>query len=155
MLKIRNLIHAFVLSLIFVLPAQLAVASQEAAVSDSTQLQKIDTKVGNGEEAVIGKTVNVHYSGWVYDEQAPDKKGKKFDSSYDRKEHFSFLLGAGRVIKGWDKGVLGMKVGGQRTLIIPPSMAYGERGAGNVIPPNATLLFEVELMGLKETSGHY
>ncbi len=118
-------------------------------------MQKIDTKVGNGEEAVIGKSVNVHYAGWVYDENAPDKKGKKFDSSYDRKEHFSFLLGAGRVIKGWDKGVLGMKVGGQRTLIIPPSMAYGERGAGNVIPPNATLLFEVELMGLKETGGHY
>ncbi len=155
MLKIRNLIHAFALSLFFVLSAQVAVASQEAAAVDSTQLQKIDIKVGNGEEAVIGKTVNVHYSGWVYDEQAPDKKGRKFDSSYDRKEHFSFLLGAGRVIKGWDKGVLGMKVGGQRTLIIPPSMAYGERGAGNVIPPNATLLFEVELMGLKETGGHY
>lgn len=155
MLKIRNLMYAFMLSLFLVLPVQVSVASQEAATADSSQLQKIDTKVGNGEEAVIGKTVNVHYAGWVYDEKAPDKKGKKFDSSYDRKEHFSFLLGAGRVIKGWDKGVLGMKVGGQRTLIIPPSMAYGERGAGNVIPPNATLLFEVELMGLKETGGHY
>ena len=155
MLKIRNLMYAFMLSLFLVLPVQVSVASQEAATADSSQLQKIDTKVGNGEEAVIGKTVNVHYAGWVYDENAPDKKGKKFDSSYDRKEHFSFLLGAGRVIKGWDKGVLGMKVGGQRTLIIPPSMAYGERGAGNVIPPNATLLFEVELMGLKETGGHY
>ncbi len=155
MLKIRNLMCAFMLSLFLVLPVQVSVASQEAATADSTQLQKIDTKVGNGDEAVIGKTVNVHYAGWVYDENAPDKKGKKFDSSYDRKEHFSFLLGAGRVIKGWDKGVLGMKVGGQRTLIIPPSMAYGERGAGNVIPPNATLLFEVELMGLKETGGHY
>lgn len=147
--------YAFLLSLFVVSPMQVTVASQEAATVDSSQLQKIDIKVGNGEEAVIGKTVNVHYSGWIYDEQAPDKKGKKFDSSYDRKEHFSFLLGAGRVIKGWDKGVLGMKVGGQRTLIIPPSMAYGERGAGNVIPPNATLLFEVELMGLKETGGHY
>ncbi len=155
MLKIRNLMYAFLLSLFVVSPMQVTVASQEAATVDSSQLQKIDIKVGNGEEAVIGKTVNVHYSGWIYDEQAPDKKGKKFDSSYDRKEHFSFLLGAGRVIKGWDKGVLGMKVGGQRTLIIPPSMAYGERGAGNVIPPNATLLFEVELMGLKETGGHY
>lgn len=155
MLKIRNLMYAFMLSLFLVLPVQVSVASQEAATADSSQLQKIDTKVGNGDEAVIGKTVNVHYAGWVYDEKAPDKKGKKFDSSYDRKEHFSFLLGAGRVIKGWDKGVLGMKVGGQRTLIIPPSMAYGERGAGNVIPPNATLLFEVELMGLKETGGHY
>ncbi len=147
--------YAFLLSLFVVSPMQVTVASQEAATVDSSQLQKIDIKVGNGEEAVIGKTVNVHYAGWIYDEQAPDKKGKKFDSSYDRKEHFSFLLGAGRVIKGWDKGVLGMKVGGQRTLIIPPSMAYGERGAGNVIPPNATLLFEVELMGLKETGGHY
>lgn len=155
MLKIRNLMYAFLLSLFVVSPMQVTVASQEAATVDSSQLQKIDIKVGNGEEAVIGKTVNVHYAGWIYDEQAPDKKGKKFDSSYDRKEHFSFLLGAGRVIKGWDKGVLGMKVGGQRTLIIPPSMAYGERGAGNVIPPNATLLFEVELMGLKETGGHY
>jgi FKBP-type peptidyl-prolyl cis-trans isomerase FkpA len=117
--------------------------------ADDPQFQKIDTKVGTGEEAEIGKTVNVHYTGWLYDENAPDKKGKKFDSSLDRKEHFSFMLGAGRVIKGWDQGVTGMKVGGQRTLIIPPAMAYGARGAGNIIPPNATLIFDVELIGLK------
>jgi FKBP-type peptidyl-prolyl cis-trans isomerase FkpA len=119
------------------------------AFADDPQFQKIDTKVGTGEEAEIGKTVNVHYTGWLYDENAPDKKGKKFDSSLDRKEHFSFMLGAGRVIKGWDQGVTGMKVGGQRTLIIPPAMAYGARGAGNIIPPNATLIFDVELIGLK------
>lgn len=130
------------------------VVADSAQAADDAQLQKIDTKVGSGEEAEIGKTVNVHYTGWLYDETAPDKKGKKFDSSLDRNEHFSFMLGAGRVIKGWDKGVQGMKVGGQRTLIIPPSMAYGERGAANVIPPNATLIFDVELVGLKAGSFH-
>ncbi|SDW18222.1 FKBP-type peptidyl-prolyl cis-trans isomerase [Nitrosomonas communis] len=119
------------------------------ATSRATELQKIDVKEGTGEEAVIGKTVRVHYTGWLYDAAAPDKKGKKFDSSYDRKEPFSFLLGSGRVIKGWDRGVMGMKVGGQRTLIIPPDMAYGAHGAGNVIPPNATLIFDVELIGLQ------
>ena len=113
-----------------------------------------DVSVGSGVAAALGQTVSVHYTGWLYDETAADKKGKKFDSSLDRKEHFSFMLGAGRVIKGWDKGVQGMKVGGQRTLIIPPSMAYGERGAGNIIPPNATLIFDVELVGLKAGSSH-
>lgn len=132
-----------------------ASAYKEVAAADGPQFQKIDTKVGTGEEAEIGKTVNVHYTGWLYDENAPDKKGKKFDSSLDRKEHFSFMLGAGRVIKGWDQGVTGMKVGGQRTLIIPPAMAYGARGAGNIIPPNATLIFDVELIGLKAAGSHY
>lgn len=120
-----------------------------AATSEVTELQKIDVKVGTGEEAVVGKTVSVHYTGWLYDANAADKKGKKFDSSHDRKEPFSFWLGSGRVIKGWDQGVQGMKVGGQRTLIIPPHMAYGAQGAGNVIPPNAALIFDVELIGLK------
>lgn len=120
-----------------------------AAVSEVAELQKIDVKVGAGEEAVVGKTVNVHYTGWLYDASAPDKKGTKFDSSYDRSNSFAFLLGSGRVIKGWDQGVLGMKVGGQRTLIIPPHMAYGAHGAGNVIPPNAALIFDVELIGLQ------
>lgn len=129
-------------------------ASSGHAESSVTQLETIDTKIGTGEEAVSGKTVNVHYTGWLYDANAPENKGKKFDSSYDRDDHFSFLLGAGRVIKGWDKGVTGMKVGGQRTLIIPPSMAYGAHGAGNVIPPNATLIFDVELVGLQD-SAHY
>jgi FKBP-type peptidyl-prolyl cis-trans isomerase FkpA len=119
-----------------------------------TELIKKDTKVGTGEEAVVGKAVEVHYTGWLYDPNAPDKKGAKFDSSRDRGAPFTFLLGAGRVIKGWDKGVAGMKVGGQRTLIIPPEMAYGSRGAGNVIPPNSTLIFDVELIGLKQGSTH-
>lgn len=119
-----------------------------------TELIKKDTKVGTGEEAVVGKAVEVHYTGWLYDPNAPDKKGAKFDSSRDRGAPFTFLLGAGRVIKGWDKGVAGMKVGGQRTLIIPPEMAYGSRGAGNVIPPNSALIFDVELIGLKQGSTH-
>ncbi|SEK46476.1 FKBP-type peptidyl-prolyl cis-trans isomerase [Nitrosovibrio tenuis] len=119
-----------------------------------TELIKKDTKVGTGEEAVVGKMVEVHYTGWLYDEAAPDKKGAKFDSSRDRGAPFSFLLGAGRVIKGWDRGVAGMKVGGQRTLIIPPAMAYGAHGAGNVIPPNAALIFDVELLGLRQGSTH-
>ena len=115
----------------------------------SKDLQKIDTKQGGGAEAVIGKPVVVHYTGWLYDESKPDKKGTKFDSSRDRQVPFGFFLGAGKVIKGWDDGVVGMKVGGQRTLIIPPSMGYGERGAGGVIPPNATLIFDVELIEVK------
>jgi FKBP-type peptidyl-prolyl cis-trans isomerase FkpA len=119
-----------------------------------TELIKKDTKVGTGEEAVVGKAVEVHYTGWLYDPDTPDKKGAKFDSSRDRGAPFMFLLGAGRVIKGWDKGVAGMKVGGQRTLIIPPEMAYGSRGAGNVIPPNSALIFDVELIGLKQGSTH-
>ncbi len=115
--------------------------------ADSGELTKIDVRIGTGEEAVTGKIVNVHYSGWLYDKSAPDSKGKKFDSSRDRNRHFTFPLGEGRVIKGWDQGVQGMKVGGQRTLIIPPSLGYGSRGAGNAIPPNATLIFDVELIG--------
>ena len=117
------------------------------ADSDTGALTKFDMKVGEGKEALVGMTVNVHYTGWLYDKSAPDSKGKKFDSSRDRNRHFTFPLGAGRVIKGWDQGVQGMKVGGQRTLIIPSSLGYGSRGAGNAIPPNATLIFDVELIG--------
>jgi len=115
----------------------------------SKELQKIDVKQGSGAEAVKGKPVVVHYTGWLFDPSKPDGKGSKFDSSVDRKEPFGFPLGAGRVIKGWDEGVAGMKVGGTRTLVIPASMAYGERGAGGVIPPNATLIFDVELIEVK------
>jgi len=114
-----------------------------------TTLQKIDVKQGSGAEAVTGKPVIVHYTGWLYDESKPDKKGAKFDSSRDRQVPFGFFLGAGKVIRGWDEGVVGMKVGGQRTLVIPPAMAYGDRGAGGVIPPNATLIFDVELIEVK------
>jgi FKBP-type peptidyl-prolyl cis-trans isomerase FkpA len=93
--------------------------------------------------------VAVHYTGWLYDPARPDGKGKKFDSSVDRGEPFVFPLGGGRVISGWDQGVAGMKVGGKRTLVIPASMGYGDRGAGGVIPPNATLIFDVELLEVR------
>ena len=108
-----------------------------------------DHKIGTGAEAVAGKMVSVHYTGWLFDASAPDNKGKKFDSSRDRGQPFEFPLGAGRVIAGWDQGVAGMKVGGQRTLTIPPELGYGARGAGGVIPPNATLVFDVELLGVR------
>jgi len=108
----------------------------------------IDHKTGTGDLAESGKHVTVHYTGWLFDAAAPDNKGRKFDSSRDRGEPFAFPLGAGHVIKGWDQGVAGMRVGGQRTLVIPPEMGYGARGAGNVIPPNATLVFDVELLAV-------
>ena len=111
-------------------------------------LQFIDTTVGTGAEAAAGAHVQVHYTGWLYDEGAADKKGAKFDSSKDRGDPFAFDLGAGSVIKGWDEGVQGMKVSGARTLIIPAALGYGARGAGGVIPPNATLIFEVELLAV-------
>ncbi len=114
-----------------------------------SELQIIDQQVGEGKEAVAGKPVVVHYTGWLYDESAADNKGNKFDSSRDRNDPFMFNLGAGQVIKGWDQGVAGMKVGGQRTLVIPAGLGYGARGAGGVIPPNATLVFDVELLDVQ------
>jgi peptidylprolyl isomerase len=105
----------------------------------------IEVKEGTG-PSPAGKTAVVHYTGWLYEN---GQKGKKFDSSVDRNEPFDFPVGAGRVIKGWDEGVAGMKVGGKRTLIIPPALGYGARGAGGVIPPNATLMFDVELLAVK------
>ena len=111
----------------------------------NTGLQITDVKLGTGAEARKGATVTVHYTGWLYND---GQQGAKFDSSRDRGDPFQFPLGAGMVIKGWDEGVAGMKVGGQRTLIIPPEMGYGARGAGGVIPPNATLKFDVELLGV-------
>lgn len=114
-----------------------------------TDLQIVDQKQGAGAEAVAGKPVVVHYTGWLYDPATPDGHGKKFDSSLDRNVPFTFILGTGKVIKGWDEGVAGMKVGGKRILVIPPQKGYGERGAGGVIPPNATLLFDVELIDVK------
>jgi peptidylprolyl isomerase len=116
-----------------------------------TTLIKTDSKLGEGAEAQAGQTVIVHYTGWLYDENAPENKGAKFDSSRDRDEPFGFPLGGGRVIKGWDEGVQGMKEGGLRTLVIPPEMGYGPRGAGDVIPPNATLVFDVELLKVIRT----
>ena len=113
-----------------------------------TTLQSVDTTVGTGAEAVAGKRVRVHYTGWLYDPTAANNRGTKFDSSKDRGQPFSFGLGGGEVIRGWDEGVQGMKVGGTRTLVIPPELGYGARGAGGVIPPNATLLFEVDLLAV-------
>ncbi len=106
-------------------------------------LKYTDTTVGTGVEATKGKKVSVHYTGWLYNNAT---KGAKFDSSLDRGQPFEFGLGAGQVIRGWDEGVAGMKIGGKRTLIIPPELGYGARGAGGAIPPNATLMFDVELL---------
>ena len=117
----------------------------------TNELQKIDTQVGSGADARPGSTVSVHYTGWLYDSASKDHKGSKFDSSLSRGQPFIFPLGAGRVIKGWDEGVVGMRVGGKRTLIIPAQMGYGANGAGaGLIPPNATLIFDVELLGVKQ-----
>ena len=113
-------------------------------ITTASGLQYEDTVVGSGAEAKPGRNVVVHYTGWMYEDGA---QGEKFDSSKDRGEPFIFALGAGMVIKGWDEGVQGMKVGGIRVLVIPSTLGYGARGAGGVIPPNATLLFEVELLG--------
>ncbi len=108
-------------------------------------LQYIDTEIGSGATAAAGQEVSVHYTGWLFNDGV---QGAKFDSSKDRMQPFEFSLGAGMVIKGWDEGVAGMQVGGKRTLIIPPELGYGARGAGGVIPPNATLKFDVELLAV-------
>ena len=130
-----------------VLP-MLPVAAQEAGktMTTSSGLKITDTTVGTGATPQTGQTCVMHYTGWLYD---GGKKGAKFDSSVDRGQPFQFPLGVGRVIRGWDEGVATMKVGGKRTLIIPPELGYGARGAGGVIPPNATLIFDVELLDVK------
>ena len=114
-------------------------------ITTDSGLQYEDTTVGSGAIAQAGQQVSVHYTGWLYNDSI---KGAKFDSSKDRNDPFGFRLGGGQVIKGWDEGVQGMKVGGARTLVIPPELGYGARGAGGVIPPNATLMFDVELLGV-------
>ena len=125
-------------------------STKETAMTQNvTELIKKDTVLGEGREAEAGFNVTVHYTGWLYDPSKADGKGTKFDSSLDRHEPFVFFLGGGQVIQGWDEGFAGMKVGGKRTLIIPPHMGYGVHGAGGVIPPNATLIFDVELLGIK------
>jgi FKBP-type peptidyl-prolyl cis-trans isomerase len=129
-------------------PAAAATATKEGTKVTTTAsgLKMEDTKVGTGAEAKAGQLASVHYTGWLW---VDGKRGSKFDSSKDRGQPFDFPLGGGRVIKGWDEGVQGMKIGGTRLLTIPPELGYGPRGAGGVIPPNATLQFEVELLGLK------
>lgn len=135
-----------------------AEASSEAPVAESAGgdgwnpvvpgLQMRITTPGDGAVAAAGQMAMVHYTGWLHDPEAPDGRGDKFDSSVDRGQHFEFPLGAGRVIRGWDQGVEGMHIGETRELLIAPEMGYGDRGAGSVIPPGATLLFEVQLAGL-------
>jgi peptidylprolyl isomerase len=127
------------------LPAAAAQA-QETIVTTPSGLKIEDTKVGDGASPATGQTCVMHYTGWLYEN---GQKGRKFDSSVDRGEPFEFPIGTGRVIKGWDEGVASMKVGGKRTLIIPAELGYGARGAGGVIPPNATLIFDVELLGIR------
>ena len=152
-------------SLLITLSVGISMSMSVIAIADTTQagadssvpqittatpsLIKTDVTVGTGAVAKSGQLVSVHYTGWLYDDAAKDKRGKKFDSSRDRGVPFEFPLGAGRVIKGWDQGVAGMKVGGKRELTIPAKLAYGARGAGRVIPPNAKLIFDVELLGVK------
>ena len=116
-------------------------------ISTPSGLQYEDTVVGTGETAVAGRQVSVHYTGWLHDPAAPNGRGRKFDSSKDRGQPFAFGLGQGQVIRGWDEGVQGMKVGGTRVLTIPAELGYGARGAGGVIPPNAVLVFEVDFLG--------
>lgn len=121
---------------------------QESAMTTTASgLQIEDTKVGDGASPKTGQTCTMHYTGWLYENGA---RGAKFDSSVDRGQPFDFTIGVGQVIKGWDEGVATMKVGGKRTLIIPAQLGYGARGAGGVIPPNATLIFDVELLGISD-----
>jgi len=129
-----------------VTPVGRAVAATNQVIEMPNGLKYTDTKTADGATATSGNKVSVHYTGWLYNNGA---KGAKFDSSVDRGQPFQFTLGAHQVIAGWDEGVAGMKVGGKRTLIIPPELGYGARGAGGVIPPNATLMFDVELLGVQ------
>jgi peptidylprolyl isomerase len=131
---------------IFSIDPVLAEAQGTSMTTTPSGLQYEDTLVGTGATPKTGQICVMHYTGWLYQD---GKKGAKFDSSVDRGKPFEFPIGTGRVIKGWDEGVATMKVGGKRTLIIPPALGYGPRGAGGVIPPNATLMFDVELLGLK------
>jgi FKBP-type peptidyl-prolyl cis-trans isomerase len=126
-------------------------AQQETTVNATvpTELVMTDVKTGTGPAITAGQTAVVHYTGWLYSPTAKDHKGKKFDSSRDRNDPFSFHVGGGEVIGGWDQGVVGMLAGGQRQLVIPPALGYGARGAGGVIPPNATLLFDIELLKIQ------
>jgi FKBP-type peptidyl-prolyl cis-trans isomerase len=133
------------------LPSIAARMPEETKVNATvpTELVVTDVKKGTGPAIAAGQTAVVHYTGWLYSADAKDHKGKKFDSSRDRNDPFSFTVGGGEVIGGWDQGVVGMQVGGHRTLVIPPSLGYGARGAGGVIPGNATLLFDIELIKIQ------
>jgi peptidylprolyl isomerase len=147
MILIRFACAALALAIAAAVPAfERADAAANQVIEMPNGLKYTDTKTGDGATATSGNKVSVHYTGWLYNNGA---KGAKFDSSVDRGQPFQFTLGAHQVIAGWDEGVAGMKVGGKRTLIIPPELGYGARGAGGVIPPNATLMFDVELLGVQ------
>ena len=143
-------------------PAVVEEATSEDAMTEMASAEPFEITAGltarilrggDGQAAAAGDNVEVHYTGWLYDPEAPDNRGDKFDSSVDRNQKFNFPLGAGRVIKGWDQGVAGMQIGEVRELTIAPEMGYGDRGAGTVIPPGATLVFEVELFALESLGG--
>ena len=176
-MKFRNSIAAIVLAILTVGCSQYTDRDGDAAKNGAEESKLIEEKqvtesestaiavveiapgltarvlrTGDGRVAQVGDIVEVHYTGWLYDEAAEDNRGSKFDSSVDRGEHFQFPLGAGRVIKGWDQGVEGMTIGELRELTIAPEMAYGDRGAGSVIPPGATLVFEIEFFDLLSLS---
>jgi FKBP-type peptidyl-prolyl cis-trans isomerase FkpA len=132
-------------------PAEPAATETPAVPATVAELQKIDLQVAPGEGISQGQVAVVHYTGWLYDPRASETKGTKFDSSRDRGQPFRFTIGAGQVIKGWDEGVQGMRIGSQRRLLIPSDLAYGDRGAGGgVIPPGAPLVFDVELLGIEQ-----
>jgi peptidylprolyl isomerase len=139
-------VSAMALIAMLFIPSVASAQNTGKAVTTASGLQIIDTTVGTGASPKPGQTCVMHYTGWLYEN---GQKGKKFDSSVDRNEPFEFPIGQHRVIAGWDEGVATMKVGGKRTLIIPPALGYGARGAGGVIPPNATLIFDVELLSVK------
>lgn len=143
MKKMTRLVVAAVLAGLFVVPAYAAKTKGNKMITTDSGLTYLDVVVGNGAAPVAGKQVKVHYTGTL-------ENGTKFDSSVDRKQPFSFIIGVGQVIKGWDEGVMSMKVGGKRKLVIPANLGYGARGAGGVIPPNATLLFDVELLEVQK-----
>jgi FKBP-type peptidyl-prolyl cis-trans isomerase FkpA len=136
-----------------VAPEAAAPVSAEPAVPDVPSLLVTDLQPGTGAEALPGSLVTVHYTGWLYDPAATETKGTKFDSSRDAGQPFQFWLGGGNVIRGWDEGVVGMRIGGQRRLVIPSALGYGERGAGRAIPPGAALVFDVELLAAQPGAG--
>ena len=146
MMLIRSACVVLALAILAAMPLERSDAATNQVIEMPNGLKYTDTKAGDGATAASGNKVSVHYTGWLYNNGA---KGAKFDSSVDRGQPFQFTLGAHQVIAGWDEGVAGMKVGGKRTLIIPPEFGYGARGAGGVIPPNATLMFDVELLGVQ------
>jgi peptidylprolyl isomerase len=140
------LVMSFSAATLAYMPTTASAQTAGKTMTTPSGLQIIDSKVGTGATPKPGQTCVMHYTGWLYED---GKKGKKFDSSVDRNEPFEFPIGQRKVIAGWDEGVASMKVGGKRTLIIPPALGYGARGAGGVIPPNATLIFDVELLDVK------